>query len=46
MDAWTSTEDNSGEWSENPLHGKENPFHNIQKSEGNCPGGRSVTVKV
>ncbi len=24
--AWTSTEDNSGEWSEDPLHGKENPF--------------------
>ncbi len=28
--AWTSTEDNSGEWLENPLHDKEKPFHNIQ----------------
>ncbi len=24
--AWTSTEDTSGGWSKNPLHGKENPF--------------------
>ncbi len=28
--AWTSKEDNSGGWSENPLHGKKKTFHNIQ----------------
>ncbi len=45
-EAWTSTEDNSGGWSEDPLHGKEKPFHNIQPSEEHSPGGRRVTVKV
>ncbi len=44
--AWTSTEDNSGGWSENPLHGKEKPFHNIHPSEEHSPGGKRVTVKV
>ncbi len=44
--AWTSTEDNSGGWLENPLHRKEKPFHNIQPSEEHSPGGRCVTVKV
>ncbi len=39
-------EDNSGGWSEDPLHGKEKPFHNIQPSEEHSPGGRCVTVKV
>ncbi len=37
---WTSTEENSGGWSEHPLHGKEKPFHNIQPSEEHSPGGR------
>ncbi len=41
-----STEDNSGGRSENPLHGKVKPFHNIQPSEEHSPGGRRVTVKV
>ncbi len=44
--AWTSTEDNSGGWLENPLHGKEKPFHNIQPREEHSPGGRRVTVNV
>ncbi len=44
--AWTSTKDNSGGWSENPLQGKEKPFHNIQPSEERSPGGRHVNVKV
>ncbi len=44
--AWTSTENNSGEWSENLLHGKEQPFHNIQPREVHSPGGKRVTVKV
>ncbi len=39
-------EDNSGGWLENPLHGKEKPFHNIQPREEHPPGGRRVTVKV
>ncbi len=39
-------EDNSGGWSEDPLHGKEKPFHNIQPREEHSPGGRRVTVKV
>ncbi len=39
-------ENNSGGWSEDPLHGKEKPFHNIQPSEEYSPGGRRVTVKV
>ncbi len=26
-------EDKSGGWSENPLHGKEKPFHNIQPKD-------------
>ncbi len=37
---WTSTEDNSGVWSEDPLH----PFHNIQPSEEHSPGGTCVKV--
>ncbi len=41
-----STEDNSGGWSEDPLHDKENPFYNIQPREEYCPGGRYVTVKI
>ncbi len=39
-------DNNSGGWSENPLHGKEKRFHNIQPSEEYSPGGRRVTVKV
>ncbi len=39
-------EDNSGGWTEDPLHGKEKPFHNSQPSEEHFPGGRCVTVKV
>ncbi len=39
-----STDDNSGGWSEDPLHGK--PFHNIQPREEHSAGGRCVTVKV
>ncbi len=39
-------EDNSGGWSENPLHGKEKPFRNIQPSEQHSPGGRHVTVNI
>ncbi len=31
---------------EDPLHGKEKPFHNIQPSEEHSPGGRRATVKV
>ncbi len=37
---WTSTEDNSGGRSEDPLH----PFHNIQPSEEHSPGGTCVKV--
>ncbi len=44
--AWTSTEENSGGWSEVPLHGKEKPLHNIQPREEYSSGGRRVTVKV
>ncbi len=44
--AWTSAEDNSGGWSEDPLHGKKKLFHNIQPREEHSPGGRRVTVKV
>ncbi len=40
--AWTSTEDNSGGWSEDPLHGEEKPIHNIQPREEHSPGGRRV----
>ncbi len=39
-------EDNIGGWSEDPLHGKEKPFHNIQPREEHSPGGRQVTGKV
>ncbi len=39
-------EDNSGGWSEDPLHGKEKPFHNIQPREEPSPGGKCVTVNV
>ncbi len=39
-------EDNSGGWSEDPLHGEEKPFHNIQPREEHSPGGRRVAVKV
>ncbi len=42
---WTSTEDNIGGWSDNPLHGKEKAFHNIQPSEKHSPGAQFVTVK-
>ncbi len=31
---------------EDPLHGKEKPFHNIQPSDEHSIGGRCVTVKV
>ncbi len=41
-----SIEDNCGGWSKDPLHGKENPFHNIQPKEERSPGGRHATVKV
>ncbi len=44
--AWTFTEDNSGGWLQNPLHGKEKPFHNIQPSEEHSPGGSRVAVNV
>ncbi len=37
--------DNSSVWSENPLHGKEKPVHNIQPREERSPGGRRVTIK-
>ncbi len=37
---WTSTEDNSGGRSENPLH----PFYNIQPSEEHSPGDTCVKV--
>ncbi len=40
--AWKSTKDNSGGWSENPLHGEEKPLHNIQPREEHSPGGRRV----
>ncbi len=33
LKAWTSTEDHSGGWSEDPLHGKEKPFNNIQPGQ-------------
>ncbi len=39
-------EDNSGGWLENPLHGKEKPFHNIQPREEHFPGGSCDTIKV
>ncbi len=39
-------EDNSGRWSEDPLHGQEKPFHNIQSKEEHSPGGRRATVNV
>ncbi len=41
-----STQDNSGGWSENPLHGKEKPFHGIQPREEHSTGGSCVTLKV
>ncbi len=41
-----STEENSGGWSEDPLHGKEEPVHNIQPRQEHSPGGRCVTVRV
>ncbi len=44
--AWMSMEDNSGGWLENPLHGKEKPFHNIQPREEHFPGGSCGTIKV
>ncbi len=44
--AWMSKEDNIGGWSENPLHGKEKPFHNMQPREEHSPEVRHVTVKV
>ncbi len=44
--AWTSTEDNSGGWSENPVRGEEKPFYNIQPRDKHSPGGRRVTFKV
>ncbi len=39
-------QDNSGGWSENPLHGKEKPFHCIQPREEHSTGGSCVTLKV
>ncbi len=40
---WTSTEDNSGGWSEDPLHKKTLSQH---PREEHSPGGRHVTVRV
>ncbi len=40
------SEDSSSGWSEDSLHGKEKPFHNIQPREENTPGGRRAIVKV
>ncbi len=39
-------EDNSAGGLENPLHGKEKPFHNIQLKEEHSPWGMRVTVSL
>ncbi len=44
--AQTSMEDNSGGWSEDPLHGKEKHFHNIQPSEVGMSLSKSIKRRL